>query len=62
MLVDRPDLTAAVVVRLGDTVAVAAPPTALALLGHLPAPQLVDVDVLLRLLDPLRPSLLWPRS
>ncbi|GIG41434.1 hypothetical protein Cph01nite_31960 [Cellulomonas phragmiteti] len=60
--IDRPDLTAVVVVRHGETVAVAAPEAALSRLTRLAAPELLDVASLLAALTPLRPSLLGAAS
>ncbi len=62
VFIERPDLTAAVVVRLRGTIAVAAPEGALSLLRHLESPQLLDVAALLGALEPARPSLLGAAS
>jgi GNAT superfamily N-acetyltransferase len=62
VLVERPDLTAAVVVRLGETIAVAAPERALSRLSVLEPSQLLDVGSLLGALEPLTPYLLGAAS
>lgn len=62
VFVDRSDLTAAVVVRIGGTTAVAAPEPALSALRGLDVEQLLDVDSLLVALEPVRPSLLGAAS
>lgn len=62
VLVERPDLSALVVVRLGDTIAVAAPPDALARVRRLPDVRLLDPGALLVLLGPLRPTLIGAAS
>ncbi len=62
VFVDRSDLAAAVVVRFGQTVAVAAPERALARLRSLGPGQLLQVGSLLGALEPLAPSLLGVAS
>ncbi len=62
VFIDRSDLTAAVVVRLGTTVAVAAPQPALSLMRRLTEPRLLDVASLLGALRPVRPHLLGAAS
>lgn len=57
VFVDRPDLTAAVVVRLDQAVVVAAPECALSRLRHVRPGQLLRAGSLLRALEPLAPSL-----
>ena len=57
VFIERSDLTAAVVVRLDQTVAVAAPERALSRLESLGPGQLLHVGSLLRALEPLAPSL-----
>lgn len=60
--VDRSDLRAAVVVRLGGTSVVAAPEPALSALRRLTPVQLLEVDSLLGALEPAGPSLLGAAS
>lgn len=62
ILITRPELTAAVSLRLGATTAVAAPEEALALLRPLAAEQLIAGAALLTALEPLRPQLLGAAS
>lgn len=62
VFVDRPDLTAAVVVRLGGTTVVAAPDPALSALQRLAREQLLDVGSLLVALNSLGPSVLGVAS
>lgn len=57
VFVDRPDLQAAVVVRLGGAIVVAAPERALSPLRRIAGPRLLDVTSLLGALAPLRPNL-----
>ena len=60
--VERSDLAAVVVVRLGATTAVAAPERALRGLRSLAPAQLVDVGALLGAVEALRPNLLGAAS
>ena len=62
VFVHRSDLQAAVVVRLGETIAVAAPERALTPLRRLAGPTLLNVTSLLGALEHLRPKLLGVAS
>lgn len=62
IFIARPELTAAVAVRLGATTAVAAPEEALDLLRPLAAERLIDSAALLIALKPCRPQLLGAAS
>ena len=62
VFVDRPDLTAAVVVRLGGTTVVAAPDPALSDLRRVARNRLLDVGSLLAVLEFHRPILLGKAS
>lgn len=56
VVVERPELTAVVAVRLGGASVVVAPGSAVPALRDLAADELADVPTLLRVLAPLRPT------